>query len=411
MLTDADRELITAAVDGALDDRIEPQFRALIAESADAAALYSQLQGHARRLRELRRVPAPSGLAGVVVARVRSGPPTVAPSRRRAAAARAGWAAFVVAASLFLAVVAGSYWYVQRTGSDRTPVAHLIPHSPATPPNGDTILRVPDHEPIEVAAAPRAAGSDEALAVIPPEVHSETAPLPRPVSDDVIGSPLLAKSTAFKTVDVRIPLRATVADLDQQAWKARVAAELAHDPAYRLDLFVHDTLRAAEVFQASAAAAGVNLTVDSIAQDRLRKNLPTTWVVYTEALTPDEAAGLLARLAAHSRDADPTPVFASAHLFPAQATDAHDVRDLLGADLGVLKRPRVAGPKSVAAGTADAVTAALLKGERAAIFLSHLSFNGRLLPGAPKDVKAYLGTRGERKPATIPLLIVIRPVS
>src|SRR5207302_7741950 len=114
------------------------------------------------------------------------------------------------------------------------------------------------------------------------------------------------------TVSIRLPLRATVANLDQPAHRARLAAELGRDPAYRLDLFVHDTVRAAEVFQAAAKAAGVRLTVDPVAQERIKKKLPTTWAVYTEALTADEAAAFLAKLAAQARAADPTPVFASA---------------------------------------------------------------------------------------------------
>src|SRR5438128_10549390 len=104
MLTETDRELITAAVDGVLDDRQEPAFRSLVAESAEAAALFHKLQTHARRLRELRRVPAPAGLTDAVLDRVRAEPRAVPSTHRRAAAARPGWAVFAVAASLFLAV-------------------------------------------------------------------------------------------------------------------------------------------------------------------------------------------------------------------------------------------------------------------------------------------------------------------
>src|SRR6266542_1505408 len=108
MLTDADRELITAAVDGALDDRQEPAFRALVADSAEAAALYNRLQGDARRLRESRRVPAPADLAEEVTASVRN-LPRATPSSRRPAARRPSWLTYSVAASLFLAVSAGTY--------------------------------------------------------------------------------------------------------------------------------------------------------------------------------------------------------------------------------------------------------------------------------------------------------------
>jgi hypothetical protein len=412
MLTDADRELITAAVDGALDDRAEPAFRALLAESAEAAALFSQLQAHARRLRELRRMPAPAGLAAGVADRVRTETRAVPSTHhRRAAAARPGWALFAVAASLFLAVAAGSFWYVAQNGSNSEAVAHRKALPNPSPSTGNEYAVVPVAKPVEVAAAPREAGDREAVAVAPRELGPEAAPLPRSVNADVVGSPLVAVPEAFTTIEVRLPLRANVADLDQAEWKARVAAELARDPAYRLDLFVHDTLRAAEVFQAAAQAAGVKLTVDAVSQERIKKKLPTTWVVYTEALTPDEAAAFLARLAAQTRSADATPVFASAHLFPAQGTEQRDVRELLSVDLGLTKRPKAGGPKSVASGTADQVTSALQKGEKPAILVSYHPTNARMSPLVSKDVKNYVETRGERKPNAVPLVIVIRPVS
>ena len=39
--------------------------------------------------------------------------------------------------------------------------------------------------------------------------------------------------------------------------------------------------------------------LDAGAQDRLRRHTPTTWLVYTESLTPEEATKWFARLAAN----------------------------------------------------------------------------------------------------------------
>lgn len=410
MLTDADRELITAAVDGALDDRREPAFRALVADSAEAAGLFHQLQAHARRLRELRRLPAPLGLADDVRVRVRGLPDIIPSTRRRVVAGRPSWLTYSVAASLFLAVTAGSFWYVGQAG--REPEARALRRAlPATTGGSETVAAVvPQGTPVEVIAAPRAV---TAVAVLPTPLFPEAAPTPRSVaSGDVVGGSPAVESAALTTIEVRLPLRATVADLDRADLTARVASELARDPAFRLDLFVHDPLRAAEVFQITAKAAGLDLVVDAAAQDRLKKKLPTSWAVYTEALSAEEIAGFLAQLAARTKAADPTPVFASAHLFPAQAPEQRDLRDLLGVDPGLGKRTKAAVPKSVSSGTIDQVTSALQKtGDKPAIFLSFHPPAARMPAGASKEVKAYLEGRGERKPAAVPLMIVIRPVS
>jgi hypothetical protein len=395
MLSDADRELITAAVDGALDDRREPLFRALVADSAEAAALFHKLQGDARRLREARRVPAPPGLADCVVARVRDLPHTT-PSSRRAAAQRPTWLTYAVAASLLLAVAAGSYWYVARSARD--PEGRALRHALPTPqdPGGTEYAVVPRDRTPEVVPAPRAMVEPEIVAIAPRQAGREAAPTPRPFGfNDVIGSRPAVDPGTIAAADIRLPLRATVADLDRPEWKAKVAAELARDPAFRLDLFVHDPLRAAEVFQTAAQAAGVDLIVDATAQERIKRKLPTTWAVYTESLTADELAAFLAQLAARTRAADATPVFASAHLFPAQQPEQRELRELLGVD--PLARNKPAARKD--------------RTEKPTAILLGYSTGARVPPALSKEVKTYLDRRDERKPAAVPLLIVIRPVS
>ena len=63
MLTDSDRELICAAVDGQLSFEQESGFRVLVAESADALQLFQLLQSHSRRLQAIPQRPAPLSLA------------------------------------------------------------------------------------------------------------------------------------------------------------------------------------------------------------------------------------------------------------------------------------------------------------------------------------------------------------
>ena len=85
MLTDADRELVSAAVDGELTPVTGPAFRTLVAQSADAVALYQTLTAQARRLAALPRHPAPADVWRAVVADIRAIPvavPAPAPVRR-----------------------------------------------------------------------------------------------------------------------------------------------------------------------------------------------------------------------------------------------------------------------------------------------------------------------------------------
>src|SRR5690349_13009615 len=112
MLTEADRELIAAALDGELAPAEEAAFRRLLAESVEAGTLFRQLQAQARRLRSLTPIPAPTELTARVIVKVRQLPratPAPAGPRRRSA-----WLPFAVAASALLAISAGSFWLAKH---------------------------------------------------------------------------------------------------------------------------------------------------------------------------------------------------------------------------------------------------------------------------------------------------------
>jgi hypothetical protein len=243
--------------------------------------------------------------------------------------------------------------------------------------------------------------------------HPEPAPAPRPNVPDFLASAVPPDLKPFEAVEVRLPLLLSVAELDGPDAQAQIAAELAREPAFRLDLFARDTVRAADVFQAAAKSARLSVTVDATAHERLKRKLPTAWAVYTEALTPDDVAKLTAALAAHDRAAD-AGVFAAAHLIPARAAEQRDLKDLFGVDMGLGKRSKpgpVAG-KPLSAGTVDQVTAALTKGkvpETPALMLTYLPAPFRAAPGASKEVREFLARRDDRKPNAVPVLVVIRP--
>jgi hypothetical protein len=411
MLTDADRQLITAAVDGELSPADTAAFRALLTRSAEASALYERLADHARRLGALPRAAAPASLAPAVLARVSEQPQAEPASPRvRFAARRVGWLPYVVAASLLLAVAAGSFWLSLRPAANQADgyaEKRLPPVETPHPSPARSAEKFVEQLPAPHAPTPpdtRLAARPAPAARVP-----EAAPSPRTVGggDVVFASP--DSQQRLESVQVRLPFLANVADLDRKEMQKLVREELKRDPAFRLDLFTKDVHQAATVFQAAARSAGVAVTVDKFARERTRKKLPAAWAIYTESLTADEIAQLLAKLAVRSR-AGKTSAFTIGHLVPAQAAEQKDLRDLLGVEVALLKRPKpAAGPKSISDGTADQLAAALRKGGKSAILLTYLPVVGRTNPSASKEIRAFLERRGERKPAAVPLLIVIRP--
>ncbi|MGL6097914.1 MAG: hypothetical protein ACRC7O_19195 [Fimbriiglobus sp.] len=413
MLTSDDYRLITAAVDGVLTPTQEPALRGLLAASEEAAAVYRQLRTDSARLARLRKVSAPPELHAAVMARVR--PVTVpTPARRVRVPA---WASYAVSAAVLVAVgvgllVTAATRPVQESPSVAVARAHSLPQPTRGPDGRDVptvVARAADRTVTEVEAPKRP--NPAAVASNTPK-PTDALPAPRPNVPDILGSAVPPDLKPFESVEVRLPLLLTVAELDGPDAQARFAAELAREPAFRLDLFARDTIRAADVFQAAAKSVGLTVMVEATAQERLKRKLPTAWAVYTEALTADDVAKLASALAVHDRAAD-AGVFGTAHLIPARTAEQRDVKDLFGVDLGLGKRP-TPGPvvgKPLSAGTVEQVTA-MLKGkapDKPALLLVHLPTASRAAPGASKEVREFLARREGRKPNAVPLLVVIRP--
>lgn len=406
-MTDADLELISAAVDGELPPADLAAFRRLIAGSPAAARWHAALVRDRDRLRAVRPVAAPAGLAAGVAARLAPATPhrAVVSTRRRP------WVPMAVAASFFLAVGTATFLVVGgRTGSETaeqkrpTPPANHEPHAtpdptpPAVPPETDP------------PPGPSPMTHSTVVAEATPAPVPETAPVPRPA--DVLASPPAATAEPLEAVEVRLPVLLPVADLGQDDARAAVRAELAGGPAYRIDLFARDTHRAAELLVAAGRAVRLTVGVEQVAAERLRRKMPSAWAAYTDALTPDEVAAWLAAVAAADADAESARTFTAAHLIPAQAAEQKDLRDLFGAEPVPGKRSRPTGPRSVAAGTLGEVTDSLQKGAtKPAVLVTYLPAAARVNPLASKDVKAYHDRAGERKPGTVAVLVVVRPAS
>lgn len=434
-------ELITAAVDGELSATETCAFRRLLETSPEARALHAKLKADSDRVRALPRATPPADLQKKILARLATVTPrplaTPAkprqaeppPARRKLPA----WVPIALAASVLLCVTAGSFAFfsAQTPG----PSAKKHPWSDALPAAQESAPAVPS----PTASAPQQADRSSADAfVLLPVSPVPPLPLPRPVAHEVgvappprsaqpdfIGSQILAPTPPLEFVQAQVPFLRMVAELDRDDIRQELIDELGRgDAAYRLDLFVRDTARGAEVFQNAAKAAGLTLFADATTLERLKKKQIASVVIYTESLTAAELSALFAKLSAEDMKFSPR-VCDSLHATPATGSDEKELNAILGTNVGLFKHPLAngsgrmgqgdRGDKPVSAGTIESVSKSLTTptpkaGEQFAVLMTWETKLARTPPAASAELKQYLAKRGSRKPNAVPAVIVIRPV-
>jgi hypothetical protein len=341
-----------------------------------------------------------------------------------------------VAAGLLLCVTAGSFAFFAGDRSKGSLAKN--PRANALPAPHDAPAAVPAPTPMPAPAGTRS--DPDVVArngvspvpplpmpkeVLPPAVA--VAPPPRYAPLDLHGSRILPPIAPFDFVQVRVPFLRAVAELDRDDTRQELTDELAHDPAFRFDLFVRDTARGVDVFQNAAKAAGLTVFADAATLDKLKKKQAASVVVYTESLTAAELAELFAKVAAEDAKFSPR-VCDALHATPVVRHDELELKAIFGLDAGLFKRPVGSGgagqggkptpePKSVSAGTIDSVTKTLTSpppkpGERPAVLMTWQTTHTSIVrtpPAASAELKQFLAKRGDRKPTAVPAIIVIRP--
>jgi len=407
MLTDQQRHLIAAAVDGCLSPSEQLGFRGLLAESRDALTLFRTLQSQSARLAALPKFTLPHARTETILqALAQAAPPTAPLATPRVAARRSPtWLPYTVAASTLLAVAAASFWFAQDT--PRGPLAQQPPARTATaaPPQlaAVSITATLDAE----LPAPREV-TPPLLARAEPVAPDELAPEPRPKGTaDLVGSGTFQQRANLAAIEVRLPILTAASKLDQADIRVLTLAEVNASGAVRLDLFSRDTPRAAQVLLSALKAVGVTAAVDGLTGERLKKPLPIAYAVYTESLTPDDFTKLLDLVAVANREAGKDAPFGTAHLAAAGAPEVRDVKELLGFEPAFLKRS--APPTAVSAATADRLTQALVKPAKSGVVVTFGPPAARTPPASSPEIRGYAANRGERKSGTTPVLIVVRP--
>ena len=416
MLSQDQLSLLTEAADGELPATRDRALKVLLASSDEARELHAKFCADRDRLKSLPRVNPPADLRARILAALPA--PIIEPRRNETPKLRP-WVPLAVAASVMLCLAASSFWFFLREGSNpgtasngrpakepangagRSKYAHVLPPENGPPPSA----------PVAIEDTPYAVAHDHPQ---PPEPRRvEAIPSPRPVTN-LNAAPLLPEAPAFDLVRVRFPFLVSVSDLDRDDVQLKLVAELGRDAASRIDLFVKDAGRGGDAFLAAAKAAGVTVFADAAATERMKRRLPGSFVVYADALTAAEVRDLFLKVAAE--DAKTTQrTFESLHVVAATAADQKELKDVLGFDPGPWKK-QAAPPteaKSVSASTADSVARAVSSSgpkaaEKPAVMTTFGPAASRTPPVASKELKLYGERRGERKPNTVPVMIVIR---
>jgi hypothetical protein len=323
-----------------------------------------------------------------------------------------------VAASLLLGVTVSSYLFFAR--ATRGPAAGVANTGDANPQPGPVVINpeIANALPSErerLPSGPIVEERPQTRLVARADTTPEAAPEPRPKLDrmapqnSALGAPPLPDLPPFERVQVRLPFLSSSAELDRDDVRATLAEELGRDSACRVDLFVKDPARGVELLQAAARSVGLAVHPDAAAADRVRTRKPTAaFVLFTESLTPTEVRDLLTRFAADDVRAS-ARVFETIHVTPLHPADQRDLHaNVLGFDVNPAKKAN-GDPKPISAGTADQVARTVGRGgEKAGVLVSYLPSNVRVPPVMSKELGHFATRRGDRKPNTIAVVIVVR---
>jgi len=431
MITDDLLHLITAAVDGELTDREARRLQRSLDASPEAQAIYEKLKVDSDRLRNLPQVQPPANLRPRIMARIAAltPPPTPVPARRAEPARQPARSTInqsvpvAVAASLLIGVMSASFWFFARDTGNANVARNPSRPPPATkqgasdpawakwlPADGSRLPSAPmpsiPRDDSFVQKEPPVIPAPEALAI---------APAPRIPERDLLGAHPGAELPRFDLVEVRLPFLKSLADFEREDVRQQLTEELGQDPAFRIDLFSRNMVRAVELFQTAAHSAGLTVHADAATMNFLKKGQLSAVVVYTDSLTPLELTALFTKL--NAGDAKVSPhVFDMLHAAPIAREDEIEIRRVLGADPGLFKRALpergrgIEKGRSVSAGTADQIVKSITAKPAAnsAVLLTWSPTIGRTPPAMSAELKSYLGKRGDRKANAVPVIIVIR---
>jgi hypothetical protein len=422
MLPDRYRQLLTAYVDGELSARQKRLALKLLRRSAEARRLLEKLQADSQELRALPPVRLERDLSGAVLQklphrrmpRIRTLTPATVPV----------WPAIAAAAAILVIIAGSSYLYFAHfslaSHSDdqqaqqkappevlppepkKVPVPHIEEYPDTPPKDGSTPdTKDPDKtpRPIEIVEnkPPKLYGPPEDW--IPPYALTDR----------------LTDMMEFKMALDGPPLYLRLHDLDQEATKLRLAAELKKGAGFRMEMPCANATKALERLRGILKdEQRILLTLKPAEVAKLKS---PHYALFLENLTPDELAQICQRLgaedkkAAAKRDAHFDRLF----VFRMSDKDHKELQRSLGVD-PVTSAPRT-GPttidprKPLSEQTADQVTRSMMEKANKNVPPQALvlPYPAKRLSSA-QDIKRFLDSRRPARPGTLQVLLVLRGV-
>jgi len=294
MMSEANLQLLTAAVDGELSPAQQVRLAQLLRQSPEAAQLYAQLQSDTHRLKTIPAVTAPIDFSRIVMASIRDG--RVQPNSASSPLIDylPAWITVACAAAVLIVISIGSYLYfatsdahlrhremVERGQRVGTPVVPVVEPAPTIVAKAE-----PNHPitPVEIPAV-----------VVQLPVVKELLPAPKIVESDALLSPSAPPLVPRVVGMPRLPLLLALRDLDQQLVRAKLDRELLGDETYRLELFCKDTSRALTRIE-QTMKSDQRLLIDGSTAERLKKGERFAIGLFIETMTGPQLAEFLAVL-------------------------------------------------------------------------------------------------------------------
>lgn len=442
---DRHRQLLTAYVDGELSARQRRHVARLLQRSPQARQLLQQLQRDARSLRHLPQPQLTVDLSAPVLRAIRER--RLTPGQRRSASTSTSpaWmgplASYAAAAAvLFLLGVASYLYFAASFAPPAKPEIARVPSESFVPlPRLD-----PEVSSSEKRDKPRSVSANtprpkpDANAVVKSPEPGKKDEQPKPSGSDKPPTPPKEETVLTERLEMfqldlvpdTLPVVVKVGDLDQEARRKELLAELRKDSNFRIELPCKHGTKAFERVQQAARTLHLGLIVEKQAQERIKLKWRTNYVLYIENLTPEELTRLLRQIGGEDRKmsggkATETQIDRLV-LTRMTARQRKDLSTILGLDPTVTV-PAATGPlgtdprKPLADVTAQQLALALAgqggtprpeagktpekPPEQFALVLAYNPV--RPAPGSA-EIKRFLDSRKPTRPGTVRVLLVLR---
>lgn len=455
MLSERERNLVTAFVDGELSTRQRRYVVRLLHRSREARRLLRKLQLDSTQLRQLEPPALTVDLSGAVLQEIARR--ELAPVRRKALVELASataqvpvWFGLASAAAVLLVVGASSYFFFITTPRNGEAPAQAVAqdHSREDAPQArkkDATGEVgpvvelpwedPDPDPLELPAPPDPGPNPGVVVKEPaePSVPPERAPVrddPRPGGSILADKP--REELELKVVDTLPPTLVGLHELEEGGQQEDVRGLLQKGKGFRIEIPCKDGSQTLRMLQQVCKKQDIGLILEPFARTRLtRTQWRTSYLLYVDTLTPEEMTALLAGLGsadrAISQRRPSERQTTQAVVTPLSRLDVRELVDHTGMDLTQAAAPGMRGPlgtdlkKPLSEQTAEDVARAL-EGKRAKEEASpdegkepaHLAlamvYNLARISPPTAEVQRFLDRQKQARPGAVRILLILRAV-